>query len=64
MSITAPIPTDAPRLDIAEMREAREWIEDVFEEAPCDLDSIEVERAIANHYVGGLVQFAADGATR
>lgn len=62
MSIT--LNRTAPYLSVTELREAREWIEDVFEEAPCDLDSTEVENAIRNHYDGGLVQFVSDGTTR
>jgi hypothetical protein len=60
MSITAVRST----LSTKDLREAREWIEDVFEKAPCDLDSGEVENAIARHYVGGVAQFIADGETR
>lgn len=60
MSITAVRTT----LGTKDLREAREWIEDVFEEAPCDLSSAEVENAIGRHYVGGVAQFVADGETR
>lgn len=60
MSITAVRTT----LGTKDLREAREWIEDVFGEAPCDLDSVEVETAISRHYVGGINQFVADGETR
>ena len=40
---------------------ARAWIADCFSDAPDDLDDDETIDAVNRHYVGGWVQFIADG---
>jgi hypothetical protein len=42
------------------LHEARQWILDVFEDAPIDLTDSEVTQGIKRHYEGGWAQFILD----
>ena len=43
------------------IQEARDWIADSFEDAPDDLTDRDVIEGIRRHYIGGMIQFIADG---
>jgi hypothetical protein len=45
----------AGQIDI--MGEARDWLEDCFEDLPDDLTDDEVRRAVDRHYAGGWGAF-------
>lgn len=42
------------------LHEARQWIADVFEDAPKRLTNAEVINGISRHYAGGWSQFTRD----
>jgi hypothetical protein len=48
-------------MDRQQIRSARGWCAECFDDYPADATDAEVERCIARQYVGGVAQFIADG---
>jgi len=47
-------------MDQQQLRDARGWCADCFDDMPDDATDAEVERCIARHYDGGVAGFLRD----